>query len=183
VARLQGRMAGVYAEGNWADNTAVYAAVFNAIGSQGRDPISDAIERSVTLNNPNVVPMGRYAATAKSAKTADGLAIRHTPELRLLLGQYAARAVQDLKTVRKPKPAKGIIAFALTCNDDVRAAIDANGRIKGCVDVDPAAAGTLLVDALARLFAGGEVPSLIDQDIAPYPADAATPAGTEVPAG
>ena len=37
----------------------------------------------MTLNNPNVVPMGRYAATAKSARTGDALAIRHTPELRL----------------------------------------------------------------------------------------------------
>jgi hypothetical protein len=49
------------------------------------------------------------------------------------------------------------------------------------VDVDLAEAGTLLVDAMARVFAGGTVPGLIDVPIAPYPENAATPVGTEMP--
>jgi hypothetical protein len=37
------------------------------------------------------------------------------------------------------------------------------------------------VDALVRVYAGGSVPGLISVPIRPFPADAATPVGTEIP--
>ncbi len=59
--------------------------------------------------------------------------------------------------------------------------IATGGRIKGCVDVDPAATGSLIVGALTRVFAGGTVPGLLEVPIRPFPADAATPVGAALP--
>jgi hypothetical protein len=180
VGRLQGRMAAVYASAAWPDNTGAYAATLNATGPAGRDPISDAIERAASLSNPNVVPVGRFKASARSAKAAVTSALRQNPGLRMLIGLHAARGATDIRAIRRPKPPRDLVAFGLTCTDDLRSAIDAGGRVKGCVDVDPTATGTLLVDAMARLFAGGTLPGLVDVPISPYPLDAATPIGTEV---
>ena len=181
VGRLQGRMAGVYALDTWPDNTGAYAAVLNDIGNEGRDPIADAIERSTSLANANVVPIGRFRSSARSAKSGLTEALRQYRDLKVLLGPNAPRAIADLRSVKKPRPPKELVGFALGCTDAIRASIDDGGRIKGCVDVDLAGAGTLVVDALARMLAGGTVPGLLDVSIAPYPLDAATPVAAEVP--
>ena len=181
VGRLQGRMAGVYASVTWPDNTGAYAAVLNDIGYDGRDPIADAIERSTSLANSNVVPIGRFKTSARSAKAGLVAALKQYRNLKVLLGPNAPRAVTDLRSIKKPKPPRDLVAFARRCTDAIKATIDSDGRIKGCVDVDLEDAGGLVVDAMARVFAGGTVPGLIDVSIAPYPASAATPVGTEIP--
>jgi DNA-binding LacI/PurR family transcriptional regulator len=181
IARLQGRMAGVYASVAWPDNTGAYAATLNSTGPAGRDPVSDAVERAASLSNPNVVPIGRFKSSPKSAKAGLVAALKQIPSLRLLLGPNAARAAADIKTVKKPKPPKDLAAFGLRCTDAMKDQVLAGGRIKGCVDVDLAGAGQLVVDAMARVFAGGTVPGLISVPIRPFPADAATPVGTEIP--
>ncbi len=181
VARLQGRMAGVYASVAWPDNTGAYAATMNAAGAEGRDPIADAVERAAALSNPNVVPIGRFASTARSSRAGLTAALRSMPQLRLLIGQNAARAAADIKAVRRPRPPRDLVAIALRCTEPMKQRIATGGRIKGCVDVDPAATGSLIVGALTRVFAGGTVPGLLEVPIRPFPADAATPVGTALP--
>lgn len=180
VGRLQGRMAAVYASVRWPAFTGTFAATMNDTGAAGRDPVADAIERTAQLANPDVVPIGRFATAARAARAGVIAALRQHPRLRILLGPNAARAAAELRTVRRPRPPRGLVAFGLVCTDTMKATIETGGRLKGCVDVDMAQAGTLLVDAIARLFAGGTLPGLIDVPIAPFPADAATPVGTPV---
>jgi DNA-binding LacI/PurR family transcriptional regulator len=181
IARLQGRMAGVYATVAWPDFTGAYAAIMNSTGAAGRDPVAEAVERAASLANPNVVPVGRFKSSPKSAKAGLVAALKQMPTLRLLLGPNAARAAADIKTVKKPKPPKDLAAIALRCTEPMKDQVLAGGRIKGCVDVDLAEAGQLVVDALTRVFAGGSVPGLISVPIRPFPADAATPVGLEIP--
>ena len=128
------------------------------------------------------MPIGRFKSSARSAKAAVVAALKQYPMLRLLLGPNAARAAADLRTIKKPKPPKDLAAIGLRCTDAMKDQILAGGRIKGCVDVDLADAGQLVVDALTRVFAGGTVPGLINVPIKPFPADAATPPGIEMPA-
>jgi DNA-binding LacI/PurR family transcriptional regulator len=181
VGRLQGRMAASWASRTWPAETA-YAAILNDRGPQGRDAMADAIERSSSLTDPNVLVVGRWASSDTSARTAVSGALRSYPALRLLLGPHAVRGAADLKSVRKPRPPRDLAAFGLACTRQTRSAIDAGGRLKGCVEVDQVRAGTLLVDALARLFAGGTLPGLIDVPLSPYPSDALAPPAAETPA-
>ena len=99
----------------------------------------------------------------------------------MLLGPNATRGIADLKSIKKPRPPRDLVGFSLRCTDAIKDTIDGGGRIKGCVEVDLAGAGTLLVDAMARVFSGGTVPGLIDVPISPYPENAATPVGIEIP--
>jgi hypothetical protein len=176
VGRLQGRMAAAYATAAWPDFTVAHAATLNDTGPAGRDPVVDAIERTASLSNPNVVPVGRFKASRNSARAGVVAALRQVPDLRLLLGPHAARATQDLDGLRRPAVPRDLVAFGLLCTDRLKRRIDEGGRLKGCVDVDPAAAGDLLVDVVARVFAGGTVPGLIDVTMAPYPTSAGDPA-------
>jgi ABC-type sugar transport system substrate-binding protein len=181
VARLQGRLAGVYAANTWRDSTGIAAATLNSSGPAGRDPIADAVERSVSLSNPNVYSIGRFKSSPKSAKAGIVAALKQVRDLKVLLGPNAARGIADLKSIKKPRPPKDLVAFGLRCTDAMKDQITAGLRIKGCVDVDLAGSGTLLVDALSRVFAGGTVPGLIAVPIRPFPIDAATPPGIEMP--
>jgi hypothetical protein len=180
VGRLQGRMAGVHAKSLTAE-TAAFAAILNDTGAEGRDPVADAAERMASLTNPNVVVVGRFKSSPRSAKAAVTTALRQFRGLKILLGANAARAVTDLPSIKKPRVPRALVAFGLVCTPAMKDAILAGSRLKGCVDVDRAAAGGLVVDALARLLTGGTLPGLIEVPIAPFPLEAADTPDQAVP--
>ena len=167
AGRLNGRMAGSYAAGTWEGET-VETVVLNDKGPSGQDVIANAIERALIQTDPLIVVVGRYRAKdATSARAAVKSVLRDHPEVRLIVGQNAWRAT-DLATDVNWDPA----IFALGCDSAIVKAIDAgnevDGRLKGCVDRDPAGAGALAADLLTRLLAGATVPEVLEVPLGEY---------------
>ena len=123
----------------WTDNTGAYAAVLNATGATRARP-GGRRRSSARPAWPtrDVVPIGRFKSSAKSAKAAVIAALKQFRDLKILLGPYAARAVADLKSIKKPRPPRDLVAFGLALHGRrSRTTID-GGRSasRACVEVD-----------------------------------------------
>ena len=170
VARLSGRMAGAYADRTWKTQP-VDAVTFNDVGAANDDTISAAVERALRQTDPEVSLVARLGSKGKARATSAVKAlIKRYPSVRLIVGKNAAAAAPILIKYKFANPE--IVIYAQDCTPDTLAAIDAGvgtgGRIKGCVDRDPAGMGVLAGQVLTRMLAGGRIPEIVESPVVPY---------------
>jgi len=170
VARLAGRMAGAYADRTWKSEP-VEAVVFNDDGARADDSIASVVERALVQTDPMIGVVARLASkTNAQAGSAVRNLLKRFPSARIIVGANAAKAAPIL--IKKKNVNPQLVIYAQECNPDIVAAIDAGvdtgGRIKGCVDRDPAGAGRLAGDILTRVAGGSAVPEINEVQVIPY---------------
>ncbi len=170
VARLSGRMAGAYADRIWKSQP-VEAVVFNDKGARADDSIASVVERALVQTDPNIAVTARLAsATQAQAGSAVKTLLKRYPSAQIIVGVNAAKAAPIL--IKKKSANPDLVIYAQACTPDIVAAVDAGvgtgGRIKGCVDRNPAGAGQLAGDILTRLAGGSAVPEINEIQVVPY---------------
>jgi hypothetical protein len=170
VGRLNGRMAGTYTYATWKLQP-VEALVINDRGADGQDYVASSVETALRQANPDVLVVNRIGARDKATAAAAAAAIiKRYPTVRLLVGQNAYLVAEALGGRKNVNPE--LVIYTLVCTPDTVDAIDigadTGGRLRGCVDRQPAAAGSLGARVLTKLAAGSTVPEVLESAVSAY---------------